>query len=279
MTNPSIMKWEMADLPSMPIVIQRLQSAMAENDINISEVASIVESDQAFIARVLRLVNSPFYGLPQKISSVEAAITILGFDAVNQLLLATSVLTSFKGHVSGFNISDFWTHSFGVGVIAKNLLLKSSREDRSFGFICGILHDIGRLLLVKIDKEKYITFYSKSKMFTDLEAEKDYFDIDHQVLGQIVCRRWNFPENLIEIIANHHTPLLAEKNPNIASTINMADMFCHALQVGDSSSYYVTQFFPKAWEMLNVNMKELEDILGKSLVEIDGFENMIRMVE
>lgn len=279
MTNPTIMKWAISDLPSMPIVIQRLQAALVERDINISEVASIIETDQAFTARVLRLVNSPFYGLTQKISSVEAAITILGFDAVNQLLLTTSVLTSFSDRISGFNISDFWKHSFGVGVIAKHLLLKFSREDRSFGFICGILHDIGRLLLVKIDREKYITFYSRSKMLTDLVAEEECFEIDHQVLGQLICRRWNFPDNLIEVIANHHTPLLAGKNLNIASAVNVADILCHAFQVGDSSSYYVSQFFPNAWKTLNVNMKELEDILGKSLVEIDGIENVIRMVE
>jgi HD-like signal output (HDOD) protein len=86
---------KIADLPSPPIVVQKLQTRMAEQDISSKEVAKIIETDQAFTARVLKLVNSPFYGFARRIVSVEEAITMLGFNTVHQLLLATSVLNTF----------------------------------------------------------------------------------------------------------------------------------------------------------------------------------------
>lgn len=269
---------DVADLPSLPMVIQRLHTSISEEDISIREIAAIIETDQAFTARVLRLVNSPFYGLTQRISSVEGAITILGFDAVHQLLITTSVMTAFKGYEKVFNIRDFWKHSFGVGVIAKRLLFKFDKETKSIGFICGILHDMGRLMLVRFDPEKFIAFYTRMKMVTDLEAENEYFGIDHQALGEMLANKWNFPADLTTAIANHHAPLAVDDNSGIVSAVNIADMLCHALSIGDSCSYYVSEFFPEAWERLKLSMDELGEILKKALDEMDELEEMISTI-
>ena len=278
MINLENLMAKVGDLPSLPIVIQRLHTSISEQDISVSEIAQIIETDQAFTARLLRLVNSPFYGLTGRISSVESAITILGFDAVHQLLLTASVLKNFKGFGEVINIMDFWKHSFCVGVIAKHLLHKADKETQNTASICGILHDIGRLMFIRMDPDKFINFYAEMKMVTDLDTEREYFSIDHQDMGKLLAQKWNFPGSIASAIANHHTPLETDENSLLVSAINIADLLCHALDLGDSSNYYVSEYFPEAWAMLDVSIGDLESILMNSLNEIEGLEKMIRMM-
>jgi putative nucleotidyltransferase with HDIG domain len=266
---------KIVDLPSPPIVVQRLQARIAEQDISSKEVASIIEIDQAFTARVLRLVNSPFYGFSRKIISVEEAITMLGFNTVHQLLLTTSLLNSFEIKNSVLNLNKFWLHSFGVGVIAKQLLYKESKDLRNEVFLCGILHDIGRMMLVKIDPNKYVAFQGNGRKVTDLEAENKFFGIDHQKLGEMLAQKWNFPESIIMAISRHHDPPVDDTYGMLISAVNIADMLVHALSIGNSGSYYISSFSQDAWRKLGLEMSQLENILIKSLDEIDKVTDLV----
>jgi HD-like signal output (HDOD) protein len=275
MDDFNIILKKIVDLPSPPTVVQQLQARIAEQDISSKEVASIIEIDQAFTARVLRLVNSPFYGFSRKIVSVEEAITMLGFNTVHQLLLTTSLLNSFEVKSSVLNLQNFWMHSFGVGVIAKQLLYKRGKDIRNEGFMCGILHDIGRLIFVKIDADKFAAFQGNKPRVTDLEAERKYFDIDHQKLGEMLAKRWNFPESIVMAIAKHHDPPMNCKYDTLISAVNISDMLCHALSIGDSGSYYISTFSQDAWNKLEIEMSGLESILVKSLNEIDKVTELL----
>ena len=266
---------KIVDLPSPPIVVQQLQARIAEQDISSKEVASIIEIDQAFTARVLRLVNSPFYGFARKIVSVEEAITMLGFNTVHQLLLATSLLNSFEIKNSILNLNKFWMHSFGVGVIAKQLLYKGGKDICNEGFMCGVLHDIGRLIFVKIDPDKYSAFQGNNRRLTDLEAEQKFFGIDHQKLGEMLARKWNFPDSIVMAIAKHHNPPVNDEHGMLISAVNISDMLCHALAIGDSGSFYISEFSQAAWQKLGIEMSSLENILKKSLNEIDKANDLL----
>jgi HD-like signal output (HDOD) protein len=263
------------DLPSPPRVIQQLQSRLSEKDINNYEIARIIEADPAFTARVLRLVNSPFYGFAGKIVSVEEAITMLGFNAVHQLLLATSLLNALKLQHDLPNTFGFWQHSLGVGILARNLLPRSNKDIRNEAFTSGVLHDIGRLLLARIDIEKFISFYSGPKTATNLEAEEYHFGVDHQRLGLMLTEKWNLPHTVCMCVGNHHTPEVLTESGLTVSAINIADMLCHALNIGDSYNFYVTSFHPQAWAKLNLTMAELEKILISALKEVDDSRHVI----
>jgi putative nucleotidyltransferase with HDIG domain len=269
---------KIVDLPSPPTVVQQLQARIAEQDISSKEVASIIEIDQAFTARVLRLVNSPFYGFSRKIISVEEAITMLGFNTVHQLLLTTSLLNSFEIKKSVLDLNKFWMHSFGVGVTAKQLLYKRGKEIRNEGFMCGILHDIGRMVLVKIDPEKFVAFQGNGHKVTDLDAENKFFGIDHQKLGEMLAHKWNFPESIVMAIAKHHDPPIDGNYSILISAVNIADMLCHALSIGDSGSYYISSFSQEAWNKLGIEMSSLENILLKSLNEIDKATDLLNEI-
>jgi putative nucleotidyltransferase with HDIG domain len=165
-----------------------------------------------------------------------------------------------------------------VGVIAKHLLHKSSNDLRNEGFMCGILHDIGRLIYVKLDPAKFAAFHGGGEVATDLEAETKFFGIDHQKLGEMLARKWNFPESIALVIARHHDPPVSDKYGILVSAINIADMLCHSLSIGDSGNYFVAEFSAPAWKLLEIEMPELENIMRRALSEIDKSNDMINEI-
>lgn len=263
------------NLPSPPVIIQKLQSCIAEQDIGNYELAQIIETDQAFTARILRLVNSPFYGFAGKIVSVEEAITMLGLNTVHQLLLTTSLLNNVLVQDKAVNLNEFWLHSFGVGVLAKNLLRKMNKDAQNEAFMGGILHDIGRLIFIKMDPNRFMSFYAESGRVTDLDAEADFFGIDHQKLGVVLAEKWNFPESISTAIAYHHQPDQIDRHVLLASAVHIADVLCHALDIGNSCSPYVHKFSPAAWHKLELGSIELEAIIRRALDEIDDSRHLM----
>ncbi|MCK4657543.1 MAG: HDOD domain-containing protein [candidate division Zixibacteria bacterium] len=266
---------QLVDLPSPPGIIQKLHSCMAEEEVSSNELARVIETDQAFTARILKLVNSPFYGFTRDIASVQEAVTMIGFHAVHQLLLATSLLSEFRTKNSAINIDDFWRHSFGVGVIARRILNTVDRDTKQAAFVSGVLHDIGRLVYMKIMPDTFVTFYTELSMVTDLEAEVKFFGIDHQETGRALAQKWNFPESVTTVIANHHNPDAVENHGLLVSAVNIADILCHALQIGDSGNYYVSEFNLGAWKRIGLIPEDLEGILKKALDEIDESEKVV----
>lgn len=264
-----------SSLPSAPAVVHQLSLLISKQDVGSHELASVAETDQAFTARILKLVNSPFYGFARQISSVEEAITMLGLDAVHQLLLTTSVLNALRSDTRVLNMNDFWLHSFGVGVFAKHLLCKQDKELQMEAFMGGILHDIGRLVLIKIDPRKYLSFYDDGRSTTDLEKEARWFGADHQKTGEMLAQKWNFPDSLTATIAHHHTPDEATEHGLLVSAVSIADLICHAANIGGSGNTYVSHFSPNAWKRLNLGFEELDQVIRKALDEIGQTEALL----
>jgi len=264
------------NLPSPPVVISHLTELLNKEETSSYELANIVEMDQALTARILKLVNSPFYGFSRKITSVEQAITMLGIEAINQLVLASSVLNIFRVDENVLSLNDFWIHSFGVGVIAKSLLFfKQDKDLQNEAFMCGILHDIGRLILLKTDAKKYFTLYNEGKSVTDLEKEKKWFGLNHQEVGAILGKKWNFPESLVQVIGNHHTPDKVDKYELLVSSVHIADIICHGLSIGFSGNNYVTNFSPSAWKKLQITNGSLKEAIVKSKKEIEHSKTLL----
>lgn len=264
------------NLPSTPAIVAELSSLLSKSDVSSNELAKVAKTDQAFTARILKIVNSPFYGFSRQITSVEEAITMLGLDVVNQLLLATSVLNTLKTDSRILDINKFWLHSFGVGVFAKHLLYRKSKELKNKAFICGILHDIGRLVFLKLDADRYTAFYDQGHSVTDLDKEQKWFGLDHQQIGAELGRKWNFPEDFVLTIGNHHTPEKYAEESELVASVHLADIICHALDVGASGNKYVYSFSPEAWKNLELNRSQLKEIVVGALAEIEKTKKLLQ---
>ncbi len=263
------------DLPSPPFVVQRLYSLISSDASSGHEIADIVKTDQAFTARILKLVNSPFYGFARQVTSVEEAVTMLGLNAVHQLLLATSVLHALGSGSSVLNANDFWRHSFGVGILAKRLMSGENSDVQGEALSSGILHDIGRLLMLKADPQRFSAFLADGVVAYDISREKKFFGVDHQQLGAQLAEKWRFPDGVTTAIRYHHTPGLATKHRRLVATINIADTLCHAMQIGNSGRYFVTEFDPQALETLGLDMSHLETALRRALDDVEEAQRAI----
>jgi len=267
------------DLPSAPAVVHQLTSLLAKDSVGSHRIAQIVATDQAFTAKTLKLVNSPFYGFARQITSIEEAITMLGVSTLQQLLLTTSVVGSLKTDCTVLTMDDFWMHSFSVGVFAKQLLHTANPDTRNEAFVCGVMHDIGRLLLMRMDTDKYVRFYDKGESVADLEKEASWFGTDHQKAGQILAQKWNFPSSFVAAIAYHHQPDQAPtSNKLLVSAIHIADIICQAFNLGRSGNEFASMFSESAWKILKLNPDNLKQIIYRALEEIQSTKAMIQGV-
>jgi len=264
------------DLPSAPVIIHQLTSMMSQDDVSSHDIAQVVATDQAFTARTLKLANSPFYGFARQITTVDEAITIMGVGMLQQLLLGTSVLSSLGAKSKSLSMDDFWLHSFSVGVIAKHLLYRETIEVRNEAFMCGVLHDIGRLLFVRMDVARYERFYDAGQSAIDLDKETQWFGADHQQIGQALADKWNFPPKIATCIAHHHYPEESSDSSPMLAAIHIADLTCHALNLGKSGNEFVTHFSPETWQCLELDKETYKKRLRMAASEIRETEAMIR---
>jgi len=267
------------NLPSIPAVIHQLNQLVSRDDVGSHEVAKVVETDPAFTARILKLINSPFYGLSRQVTSVEDSIALLGMEAIHQLLTATTVMSSLRSGSRVLNMQQFWIHSFGVGALARHLLKEEAENIRQEAFLCGVLHDIGRLVLVRADTDKYEAFFDRGKSVTDLEKEEKWFGMNHQEVGSVLAKQWNFPENIINVVSFHHTPEQSPGNAKLVSAVNIADVICNALMVGHGGSSYVSSFSVEAWHELNIDISQLKQRIIGSLKEVEHTKAILNDIQ
>ena len=260
-------------LPTLPHVIGKLASVLENPMVSAEEVNTVISSDQVLTAKVLRLVNSAFYGFPGQISSVTHAIVILGFTTIRSVALSASVFDVFSlngGNVK-FDRSKFWQHAIGTAVISKAIAHYKGYPEEEDAFVAGLLHDIGKVIIdqclhdlfSKIIKE----VYDKDILF--LDAEHEFMDCNHQHLGKWLCENWKLPLRLREAIAYHHQPELAREGYQLACFVQLADILCRAKKIGNGGDMQIPKISHEAWKSLNLQEPELLELYELLDLELD----------
>ncbi|MBU0943136.1 MAG: HDOD domain-containing protein [Proteobacteria bacterium] len=218
-------------LPSVPEVYARLRKAMADPDISMADVAEIIEEDMAMSAKVLQLVNSAFFGLFQKVESPSRAVNLLGLDTVKNLVLGVGAFSEIKASSTVFSVKKLWAHSMMVGTLAKKIAMSESDDKELIDncFIAGLLHDIGKLVLLAQMGEKYeqAVLLAKERQVSLCTAEKEIFDTVHGDIGAYLMGLWGMPGAVVEAIGFHHR---LEDYPN--------EKFNPAIAVHTANAFY-----------------------------------------
>lgn len=242
------------DLPSLPAVVMELLDSIEQDDIDIAVLAKKVSHDQALTAKTLRLANSSTYGLQVKVTTIQQAITFLGFETTRKLITAAALTGCFaEGQCASFDHKGFWRHSIAVAACAK-ILARHMRFNQDYAFTAGLLHDIGRLVLVVCFPAQYAEVIAarQRKDCTMLEAERAVLGIDHVDAGLALAEHWKFSDTMRQAIGGHHQPE-APGAGFLAAIIHVADAVAHALDLDGSADGLVPPVSPVAWDALGLS--------------------------
>jgi len=239
------------DLPTIPVVLNQIMHLTISEDTSIADLTRVLNQDQALTTRILRVANSAFYGLRDKVTTIERAVVILGFDMVRSLAVGASFIHYFSttNRCEGFELNSFWAHTIAVGVFSEMLAKKWKTIDPGDAFTAGILHDIGKLVMLIYFEEEFKQVLKKvaDEKLDFFEAEMSELGVSHAFVASLLLRHWNIPEVLVSAIENHHQLLLPENELPLAACVNFADFAARYIQIGSSGSSF---FNPPSLELL-----------------------------
>ncbi|MBN2036313.1 MAG: HDOD domain-containing protein [Chitinispirillaceae bacterium] len=251
-----------SNLPSHPIVIDRITKLLANPRTSAEEIGRAITVDQALAAKVLKLVNSAFYGFPGRISTLSHAIVILGFSTIKNIVLTASILDTFgsKGKATeGFNLEQFWHHSIACGAAAQSIARTTGSSEKEECFIAGLIHDIGKIILCHYlpqDFERVIAM-TQLKECLFYESEKTLFDISHDEIGGLLAKRWNLPKTLENAVRYHHKPSPTHEHYMMSVIVHTADIFVRALDYGNGGDSKIPVISELAWKSLDLENASL----------------------
>ncbi len=218
---------------SLPEVFIQINKLTQNQNSTVADIARIAETDIGLSSRLLRIVNSPYYGFPSNINSIPRAIAIIGTQDLRDLALATTTIDLFANmHNKQNHIKQLWRQCLYCAVISKMLAEALGEQHTEQFFVSGLLHDIGRLILYQAAPEAGHQLLRQNLAVDDdiLTAEESLFGFSHTEVGSCLVRKWNLPDNIIEVTACHHTPEEAHQFPMETAIIYIANLIVGAIE-------------------------------------------------
>ena len=266
----------LADLPSLPAVVMELLGSIEQQDVDISVLAKKVSHDTALTAKTLRLANSSTYGLQVKVTTLSQAITFLGFQTTRNLIIAAAVTGCFpEGQCAGFDDKAFWRHSIATAACAK-VLARRMKFNQDYAFTAGLLHDIGRLVLVTSFPEQYakVIGVRKERDLELLEAERQVLGVDHVAAGIALAGHWNFSDTMRLAIAHHHDPE-APGAGFLATIVHVANAIVHALDIARDEDELVPAVSSVAWTALGLNEESYLHVFRETELQFEEISSVL----
>jgi putative nucleotidyltransferase with HDIG domain len=266
---------QIKDLPTLPTVAQEMLSNLDDDDTSLDVICEKVSLDQSLAAKMLKLANSSYYGANSKVVTLQQAVALLGIKNVKELILMTSIESSFPtSNCQNFDADAFWRHSIATAICSE-LISRTLKMKHDFAFTAGLLHDIGRLVLVTRFPKDYqqVLAHCEQNDCSLLDAERAVMGIDHVVVGWLLAKEWNFSDAIQDAIRGHHQP--DEKNLNsIASVIHVANSIVHALDLNKTEHDLVPKISKNAWDSLALSEADYFSIFRETELRFDALSQI-----
>jgi len=262
---------EIKNLPTLPGIVAKL-GKMAENpDTTTEQMGRVISKDHILASKLLKLVNSAFYGFPQRISSLNSAIILLGFNVIKSLIISASIFEVMEAQDV-----ELWEHSLGCAVVCNVLARHLGVKDPEEISTAGLIHDIGKVAIkMELPREyEKITVLSQKKKISRLEAEREILGLDHSEVGSWLAKSWNLPNKLVEPIACHHDPHLAKEEQQASAIVHFANIMIRGLGYGHAGDIWVPPLNNKAWKLLGLAPADIDPLLREveeKLWDVKGF--------
>lgn len=256
-------------------VLEEIETALQSPQCSLASVAVAIEQDPDLTARLLRLANSSFYGFSSRLSTVTEALSLIGIQQVQDLIVASSVIDRFAGVSPEFvDMESFWRHSLACGIGARVLAIEQRLRKADKYFVAGLLHDVGRLVLFSQAPQAAQDVFRlcQREQIPLREAEKRALGFDHGQIGAALLHHWQYPGYQIEAVAYHHHPDRCQAAPTEAAVVHLSDHLVNAMQLGSSGERHAPSLHMSAWETLGLSVEVLPSI-------ITAIDNQIEAVQ
>lgn len=226
------------DLPTLPTVASQIFNIASHPYSSGTELADIILKDPALTSKLLKTVNSAFYGYPQQISSVKYAISLLGTNEIVDIAFGLAAARVFDSKYLRDIIDpqSLWHHSLCTAMLVKHLYRKLPGQKDEGVFSAGLLHDAGKIFFIDHFTDTYRETYLEAETQGQslFELEEEFYGMDHAMVGSSLALRWNLPETLVQAIAYHHQPFSAPDHSDLAAVTGLANYLYYRAMAGDS---------------------------------------------
>ncbi|MGE5682181.1 MAG: HDOD domain-containing protein [Bacillota bacterium] len=224
------------NLPSIPLVMMEVTKLLGNPMTSAAELGRVISKDQALVTKILTVANSPLYGLPRRVSTIDFAIIILGFEHIKNIVIALSMMEAFKNK-SDKNLDQkkYWIHSILTASAAKKLADDLGYHFTGEAFTAGLLHDLGIPVIHKYFNADFVKICQavETQKISFQTAQEEILGFTHEEIGNQLAQRWNLPLTLSDTILNHQKPSNSETNKVLASLVHLADYMTSRLQIGN----------------------------------------------
>ncbi len=258
-----LMKLE--DLPSASLVLQEVTKMVEDTSTNVVKLSEVISRDQGLTTKMLAVANSPIYELSRRVSTIEYAIMVLGFEQIKQLTLSLSMIDNLDTRDNAnWKKKEYWYHSLLTGSIAKTIAGQIGYANPGEAFTAGVMHDLGIIIRQRFFNDDYNKVYEAIKN-TDkkvIEAEEDITGLNHSDIGLFMLNKWDIPYEICEAVMNHHYPEASKKFPLPAYIIRLADILANQISPFQFIWDRDVDMDPMVLDKLKVDEKFCDDIIN-----------------
>lgn len=259
-------------MPSLSTTVGKVLEICSRTDASPNELNKVISLDPVLTGQVLKLINSAYYSLMSKVTSLTRAITMLGMNTVKNMALSTAIIQSVAGvnKSKALPATRFWAHSIGVGVSAKLLAIATgiSVQEREEYFIAGMLHDLGKIPFG--DEYIYVLQAAREEQRPLVEVERDLLGIDHQEVGTLIAAKWMLKGTMASCLACHHDVELApQEEQNRIAIVSLANMYVNIHDIGYAGDPFPESAFTEdLFALSGLDWSDFGAISGKVEEEI-----------
>lgn len=272
---------QLSHIATLPEVTLGIIELVENPNSSAQDLNGLIGRDPALSARVLKVVNSAFYGLPRQIGSINRAISLLGLNAVKNIAIAASLAKLFRGGAlcDRFDAKELWSHSIAVATAAKLLAKEARMSSGDEAFLAGLMHDIGIMVALQTDRAKLAQVFASMQFNSDGTPAMDFrfierheFGADHGHFGEALCEQWKFPRSLVLACGHHHDPTSAPAGSRqIPWIVFIADRL--ATENGGFAIDICDREIPReAFECLGIGPEQLDTVRAQLTVALDEVE-------
>ncbi len=281
MTTASEVLRQAEALPTFSVVVARLSSLIRNDQVGAGEYENVIRLDPALTANLLRLANSPFFGLRRKVTSVRQAITLMGIKRIFELATSASFSRILPPKIPGFEIdaADLWKHSVAVAIMAERLARATRMNPPEMVFTAGLLHDIGKLAIgaLLLDEQARVQNTMQNEDMSFVGAEHAVIGTDHTEVGALMAKEWDLPHEVEWAVRWHHSPGSAPEhvNQSLIGLVHVADCLAHSIGYGADVGDLSRKMEDGTAERLGIKVQDLELTAGDTVEQIREMGEML----